>query len=118
MVAAYHGSRGASPYQMSNAAISDLDGTLVDSNDLHVQGVAGKHQWLSPDEPLCWRKVRGHLDCFSAIAPRQTNLSAIKSSDNSADNLVTPTSLIIVTDRGSLKAYKVTETPNRGPICN
>ena len=28
---------------------------------------------------------------------------------------MTPTSLIIVTDRGSLKAYKVTETPNRGP---
>ena len=28
---------------------------------------------------------------------------------------MTPTSLIIVTDRGSLKAYKVSETPNRGP---
>jgi len=28
---------------------------------------------------------------------------------------MTPTSLIIVTDRGSLKAYKVTQTPNRGP---
>lgn len=28
---------------------------------------------------------------------------------------MTPISLIIVTDRGSLKAYKVTETPNRGP---
>jgi hypothetical protein len=28
---------------------------------------------------------------------------------------MTPTSLIIVTDRGSLKAYKVTETPSRGP---
>jgi Protein required for attachment to host cells len=28
---------------------------------------------------------------------------------------MTPTSLIIVTDRGSLKAYKVDETPNRGP---
>ena len=28
---------------------------------------------------------------------------------------MTPTSLIIVTDRGSLKAYKVNETPNRGP---
>jgi protein required for attachment to host cells len=28
---------------------------------------------------------------------------------------MTRTSLIIVTDRGSLKAYKVTETPNRGP---
>ncbi len=27
---------------------------------------------------------------------------------------MTPTSLIIVTDRGSLKAYKVDETPNRG----
>ncbi|HMJ05475.1 MAG TPA: host attachment protein [Chthoniobacterales bacterium] len=27
---------------------------------------------------------------------------------------MTPTSLLIVTDRGSLKAYKVTETPNRG----
>ncbi|MEY2564777.1 MAG: hypothetical protein QOH88_2970 [Verrucomicrobiota bacterium] len=27
---------------------------------------------------------------------------------------MTPTSLIIVTDRGSLKAYKVTETPTRG----
>lgn len=27
---------------------------------------------------------------------------------------MTPTSLIIVTDRGSLKAYKVSETPNRG----
>ena len=28
---------------------------------------------------------------------------------------MTPASLIIVTDRGSLKAYKVTDTPNRGP---
>ena len=28
---------------------------------------------------------------------------------------MTPTSLVIVTDRGSLKAYKVSETPNRGP---
>ena len=28
---------------------------------------------------------------------------------------MTPTSLIIVTDRGSLKAYKVKDTPNRGP---
>jgi hypothetical protein len=28
---------------------------------------------------------------------------------------MTPTSLIIVADRGSLKAYKVTQTPNRGP---
>jgi Protein required for attachment to host cells len=28
---------------------------------------------------------------------------------------MTPTSLIIVTDRGSLKAYKVTATPTRGP---
>ena len=28
---------------------------------------------------------------------------------------MTPTSLIIVTDRGSLKAYKVNETLNRGP---
>ena len=28
---------------------------------------------------------------------------------------MTPTSLIIVTDRGSLKAYKVNGTPNRGP---
>ncbi len=28
---------------------------------------------------------------------------------------MTPTSLIIVTDRGSLKAYKVNATPNRGP---
>lgn len=28
---------------------------------------------------------------------------------------MTPASLIIVTDRGSLKAYKVEETPNRGP---
>jgi protein required for attachment to host cells len=28
---------------------------------------------------------------------------------------MTPTSLIIVTDRGGLKAYKVNETPNRGP---
>src|SRR5438105_10783174 len=27
---------------------------------------------------------------------------------------MTPTSLIIVADRGSLKAYKVDETPNRG----
>ncbi len=27
---------------------------------------------------------------------------------------MTPTSLIVVTDRGSLKAYKVGETPNRG----
>jgi Protein required for attachment to host cells len=28
---------------------------------------------------------------------------------------MTPTSLIIVADRGSLKAYKVNETPTRGP---
>jgi hypothetical protein len=28
---------------------------------------------------------------------------------------MTPTSLIVVADRGSLKAYKVNETPNRGP---
>src|SRR5437762_8400773 len=28
---------------------------------------------------------------------------------------MTPTSLIIVTDRGSLKAYKVSKTPTRGP---
>lgn len=28
---------------------------------------------------------------------------------------MTPTSLIIAADRGSLKAYKVNETPNRGP---
>ena len=28
---------------------------------------------------------------------------------------MTPTSLVIVTDRGSLKAYRVNETPNRGP---
>lgn len=28
---------------------------------------------------------------------------------------MTPTSLIIVADRGSLKAYSVDETPNRGP---
>jgi hypothetical protein len=28
---------------------------------------------------------------------------------------MTPTSLIIVTDRGSLKAYRVKETPTRGP---
>lgn len=28
---------------------------------------------------------------------------------------MTPTSLIIVADRGSLKAYRVNETPNRGP---
>ena len=28
---------------------------------------------------------------------------------------MTPTSLIVVTDRGSLKAYKVTATPSRGP---
>lgn len=28
---------------------------------------------------------------------------------------MTPTSLIIVTDRGSLKAYKINETPTRGP---
>ena len=28
---------------------------------------------------------------------------------------MTPASLIIVTDRGSLKAYKVDEAPNRGP---
>ncbi len=29
--------------------------------------------------------------------------------------LMTPTSLVIVTDRGSLKAYRVDETPTRGP---
>ena len=28
---------------------------------------------------------------------------------------MTPTSLVIVTDRGSLKAYKVNDTPTRGP---
>lgn len=28
---------------------------------------------------------------------------------------MTPTSLIIVADRGSLKAYRVADTPNRGP---
>lgn len=28
---------------------------------------------------------------------------------------MTPTSLIIVADRGSMKAYRVLETPNRGP---
>lgn len=28
---------------------------------------------------------------------------------------MTPTSLIIVTDRGTLKAYTVNDTPNRGP---
>jgi len=28
---------------------------------------------------------------------------------------MTPTSLVIVTDRGSLKAYRVDETPTRGP---
>jgi hypothetical protein len=28
---------------------------------------------------------------------------------------MTPTSLIVTADRGSLKAYRVTETPNRGP---
>ena len=28
---------------------------------------------------------------------------------------MTPSSLVIVTDRGSLKAYRVTETPTRGP---
>ncbi|MDQ2659353.1 MAG: host attachment protein [Verrucomicrobiota bacterium] len=31
---------------------------------------------------------------------------------------MTPTTLIIVTDRGSLKAYKVGETPNRGAGLN
>ena len=28
---------------------------------------------------------------------------------------MTPTSLVVVADRGNLKAYKVEETPNRGP---
>ncbi|HEU0208289.1 MAG TPA: host attachment protein [Candidatus Udaeobacter sp.] len=28
---------------------------------------------------------------------------------------MTPSSLVIVTDRGSLKAYRVTDTPTRGP---
>jgi Protein required for attachment to host cells len=28
---------------------------------------------------------------------------------------MTPSSLVVVTDRGSLKAYRVDETPNRGP---
>src|SRR5436190_22176349 len=31
---------------------------------------------------------------------------------------MTPTSLIIVADRGSLKAYRVNETPTRGPSLN
>ena len=33
-------------------------------------------------------------------------------------SLMTPTSLIIVTDRGSLKAYRVNDTPTRGPSLN
>ena len=32
-----------------------------------------------------------------------------------SDLPMTPTSLVIVTDRGSLKAYRVNETPTRGP---
>jgi Protein required for attachment to host cells len=32
-----------------------------------------------------------------------------------SDLPMTPSSLVIVTDRGSLKAYRVTETPTRGP---
>ena len=28
---------------------------------------------------------------------------------------MTPTSLVVVADRGEVKAYRVTETPNRGP---
>ena len=32
-----------------------------------------------------------------------------------SDLPMTPSSLVIVTDRGSLKAYQVTETPTRGP---
>src|SRR5205823_14202786 len=28
---------------------------------------------------------------------------------------MTPTAVVLVTDRGSLKAYRVTETPTRGP---
>src|SRR5437879_8752685 len=32
-----------------------------------------------------------------------------------SDLPMTPTSLVIVTDRGSLKAYRVAETPTRGP---
>src|ERR1700737_5291588 len=31
------------------------------------------------------------------------------------DSFMTPTSLVIVADRGSLKAYRVDETPTRGP---
>jgi hypothetical protein len=31
---------------------------------------------------------------------------------------MTPTSLVIVADRGSLKAYRVNETPTRGPSLN
>src|SRR5438270_12439080 len=31
---------------------------------------------------------------------------------------MTPSSLVIVTDRGSLKAYRVNETPTRGPSLN
>jgi Protein required for attachment to host cells len=33
----------------------------------------------------------------------------------SSISLMTPTSLVIVADRGSLKAYRVNETPTRGP---
>ena len=32
-----------------------------------------------------------------------------------SDFAMTPSSLVIVTDRGSLKAYRVNETPTRGP---
>src|SRR6476646_12212181 len=32
-----------------------------------------------------------------------------------SDLPMTPSSLVIVTDRGSLKAYRVNETPTRGP---
>jgi len=54
------------------AAIFDLDGTLVDSNDLHVQAwqetiAAG---WMSC---LVGEKARGRLDFSNAIAGRQTN---------------------------------------------
>src|SRR3954463_4871199 len=37
------------------------------------------------------------------------------SADIIRQSLMTPSSLVIVTDRGSLKAYRVDDTPTRGP---
>jgi beta-phosphoglucomutase-like phosphatase (HAD superfamily) len=60
---------------MINAAIFDLNGTLVDSDDLRVQAWQETSVAARRMSHCVGEKVRGHLDFFSAIASRQTNLS-------------------------------------------